>query len=118
MLRRSRLLLGACLTCVLAGAATAQPAAPTIPAATRAKLSSAIEADHDQAIARLREWIALPSINAEKLNRQEGAELMQRMLLDAGFDTARIIPTDGPPASSPASMPAHRPPWPSTSCMT
>jgi acetylornithine deacetylase/succinyl-diaminopimelate desuccinylase-like protein len=97
MPRRFHLLLGASLACFLAGAATAQPAAPTIPAATRAKLSSAIEADHDQAIARLREWIALPSINAEKLNRQEGAELMQRMLLDAGFDTARIIPTDGAP---------------------
>ncbi|HEX5693176.1 MAG TPA: M20/M25/M40 family metallo-hydrolase [Arenimonas sp.] len=69
----------------------------TIPAQTRATLSEAIAADHDQALARLREWIALPSINAEKLNRQEGAELMQRMLLDAGFDTARIIPTDGAP---------------------
>ncbi|KFL36895.1 hypothetical protein N788_12265 [Arenimonas donghaensis DSM 18148 = HO3-R19] len=68
-----------------------------MPAATRDALSEAIAADHDQALSRLREWIALPTINAEKLNRQEGAELMQRMLLDAGFDSARIIPTDGAP---------------------
>ena len=97
MLSRTLLLLGAGFACGWGGGAMAQAAEPTIPAATRSALASAIEADHDQALARLREWIALPSINAEKLNRQEGAELMQRMLLDAGFDSARIIPTDGAP---------------------
>lgn len=97
MLRRPLLCLATSLACVLAGVAAAQTATPTIPPATRTTLSNAINADHDQALKRLREWIALPSINAEKLNRQEGAELMQRMLIDAGFDTARIIPTDGAP---------------------
>jgi len=97
MLSRTLCLLGASLACTLVGVATAQTVPPTIPSDTRTLLGSAIAADHDQALSRLREWIALPSINAEKLNRQEGAELMQRMLLDAGFDTARIIPTDGAP---------------------
>lgn len=97
MLSRTFLLLGASLATALTGAAAAQDEAPLVPAATRAALAGAIEADHDQALARLREWIALPTINAEKLNRQEGAELMQRMLLEAGFDSARIIPTDGAP---------------------
>ncbi len=97
MLSKTLLLLGASLASGLTGAVTAQAASPVMPAATRAALNEAITADHDQALSRLREWIALPSINAEKLNRQEGAELMQRMLLDAGFDTARIIPTDGAP---------------------
>lgn len=97
MLSRTFLFLAASLAGGLAVAANTPTMAPVMPAATRAALGEAIEADHDQALARLREWIALPSINAEKLNRQEGAELMQRMLLDAGFDTARIIPTDGAP---------------------
>lgn len=97
MLRTTLLLLAGGLTSCFAGMAAAQSATPAIPAATRTALAAAIEADHDAALARLREWIALPSINAEQLNRQEGAELMQRILLDAGFDSARIIPTDGAP---------------------
>lgn len=97
MLSKTLLLLGAGLTSGLAAAATPHAAPPMMPAEARVALGRAIEADHDQALARLREWIALPSINAEKLNRQEGAALMQRMLLDAGFDSARIIPTDGAP---------------------
>jgi len=96
MLSRT-LLLAAMLSAGLAFAAAADETTPVMPASARATLGQAIEADHEQALARLREWIALPSINAEKLNRQEGAELMQRMLLDAGFDSARIIPTDGAP---------------------
>jgi acetylornithine deacetylase/succinyl-diaminopimelate desuccinylase-like protein len=97
MLSKTLCLLGASLACAWVGGATAQTVPPTMPSETRTVLGDAIAADHDQALRRLREWIALPSINAEKLNRQEGAELMQRMLLDAGFDTARIIPTDGAP---------------------
>jgi len=97
MLGRTLGLLGASLAWTLVGAAAAQTPASTMPPAARAAISEAITADHDQALARLREWIALPSINAEGLNLQQGAELMQRMLLDAGFDSARIIPTDGAP---------------------
>lgn len=96
-LSKTLLSLGLGLACVPFFATAAGAAPPVMPAETRATLSKAIAADHDEALSRLREWIALPSINAEKLNRQEGAELMQRMLLDAGFDTARIIPTDGAP---------------------
>ena len=97
MLSKPLLSLALGLACAPLSVSAAQAAPPVMPAETRATLSKAIAADHDQALARLREWIALPSINAEKLNRQEGAELMQRMLLDAGFDSARIIPTDGAP---------------------
>ena len=97
MLSKTFLLLAAGMATALAGAATARENAPLMPADTRTALAQAIEADHDAALARLREWIALPSINAEKLNREEGAALMQHMLLDAGFDSARIIPTDGAP---------------------
>jgi acetylornithine deacetylase/succinyl-diaminopimelate desuccinylase-like protein len=45
----------------------------------------------------LQEWIALPSIAAENLNPQEGAEYMARLATDAGFQHVEIIPTDGKP---------------------
>ena len=113
MLSKTLVFLGLGLASATSCVTTAHAAPPVMPAETRATLSEAIAADHDEALSRLREWIALPSINAEKLNRQEGAELMQRMLLDAGFDTARIIP-----AFSAGSMPARRRRWPCTSCTT
>ena len=97
MLSKTLVSLGLGLACATSFVTAAHAAPPVMPAETRAKLGKAIAADHDQALSRLREWIALPSINAEKLNRQEGAELMQHMLLDAGFDSARIISTDGAP---------------------
>ncbi|HEX6790329.1 MAG TPA: twin-arginine translocation pathway signal protein, partial [Candidatus Krumholzibacteria bacterium] len=52
---------------------------------------------HDEAVKRLQEWIALPSIAAENLNSNEGAERMAQLLKDAGFQSVSIIPTDGKP---------------------
>ncbi|MEO6873070.1 MAG: M20/M25/M40 family metallo-hydrolase, partial [Chthoniobacterales bacterium] len=52
---------------------------------------------HDAALKRLQDWIALPSIAAENLNYPAGAELMVKMLKDAGFQRAEIVPTDGKP---------------------
>jgi acetylornithine deacetylase/succinyl-diaminopimelate desuccinylase-like protein len=46
---------------------------------------------------RLREWIATPTIAAEKRGTPEGAEYMRRLLLDSGFQQAKIIPTSGVP---------------------
>ena len=57
-----------------------------------------IEKRHDEAIARLQEWIRQPSIAAENIGMQEGAELTKRLALDAGFQHAEIIPTKGHPA--------------------
>lgn len=96
MLSRTLCLIVAGMACAVASASPIEQAA-TMPVPVRQALKAAIEADHDDALARLRQWIALPSINAEKLNREEGAKLVQQMLLDAGFDSARIIPTDGAP---------------------
>ena len=45
----------------------------------------------------LRDWIALPTIAAEKRNTTEGAEYMRKLALHAGFQHAEIIPTDGVP---------------------
>ena len=50
------------------------------------------------AIERLRQWIALPTIANMGINHQEGAEYMRQLALDAGFQQARMIKTDGVPA--------------------
>jgi acetylornithine deacetylase/succinyl-diaminopimelate desuccinylase-like protein len=63
----------------------------------REKVAAAIRASHDQSIERLRKWIALPTIANMGMNHQEGAEYMRQLALDAGFQTARIVKTDGVP---------------------
>ncbi len=52
---------------------------------------------HDEAVKRLQDWIALPSIAAENRNYPAGAEYMARLALDAGFQQAAVINTDGKP---------------------
>ena len=62
-----------------------------------APVRAAITKNHDAALARLRRWIALPSIAAEGRNSQEGAQLMAELLREAGFQAAQIVQTDGKP---------------------
>jgi acetylornithine deacetylase/succinyl-diaminopimelate desuccinylase-like protein len=52
---------------------------------------------HDEALKRLQDWIALPSIAAEDRNYPAGAEYMAKLARDAGFQRADIINTDGKP---------------------
>jgi len=52
---------------------------------------------HDEAVRRLQEWIALPSIAAENRNYPAGAEHMAKLARDAGFQQATVINTDGKP---------------------
>src|SRR3954466_3609918 len=52
---------------------------------------------HGEAVERLQKWIALPSIAAEGLNSEEGAQRMIELLKDAGFQRAEKVPTDGKP---------------------
>src|SRR6266566_9473049 len=52
---------------------------------------------HDEAVKRLQDWIALPSIAAEDRNYPAGAEYMAKLARDAGFQQATIITTDGKP---------------------
>src|SRR5271167_1756349 len=58
---------------------------------------AAIEKQRPQAIRRLQNWIALPSIAAENRNMQEGVQLMIELLKEAGFQTAKVMPTAGQP---------------------
>jgi hypothetical protein len=61
------------------------------------KVVAAIKADHDASIERLRDWIKLPTIANMNINHREGAEYMRKLVLDAGFQQAKVIPTDGVP---------------------
>jgi acetylornithine deacetylase/succinyl-diaminopimelate desuccinylase-like protein len=74
------------------GSATAQ-----ISKSDRAKIQKAIETGHDATVKRLQDWIANPSIAAENRNMPGGADYMKKLALDAGFQHAEVIPTDGHP---------------------
>src|SRR5256714_3057216 len=83
-------------------AATAALAWPSAPPSTRraddlAPIFTEIEKRHDEAVARLQEWIRQPSIAAENRGMNEGCELTMRMLKEAGFDSGTKNPTDGQP---------------------
>ncbi len=56
-----------------------------------------MKASHAANLKRLQDWIALPTIAAEKRGTPEGAEHMRKLLLDAGFQQAKLVPTDGVP---------------------
>jgi acetylornithine deacetylase/succinyl-diaminopimelate desuccinylase-like protein len=60
-------------------------------------VKAAIEKQQPEALKRLQDWIALPSIAAENRNMKEGARHMADLLKEAGFQTATIMPTDGQP---------------------
>ncbi len=58
---------------------------------------AAIDKQQAEALKRLQSWIALPSIAAENRNMKEGAQMMVELLKDAGFQSAKVMPTDGQP---------------------
>ena len=63
----------------------------------RAQLEKAVKGAHADNLKRLQDWIANPTIAAEKVNVDKGAEYMRQLLLDAGFQQAKVIPTAGVP---------------------
>src|SRR5881409_4203791 len=62
-----------------------------------ADIRAEIAKRHDEAVKRLQEWIALPSIAAEDRGYPAGAEHMAKLARDAGFQQATVINTDGKP---------------------
>ena len=88
---------------LMAGAAALAPVSALIAggadAATpnRSALQRAVENGKEASVARIRDWIAHPTIAAERLNVPEGAQYMQQLARDAGFQTAEIVQTDGSP---------------------
>jgi acetylornithine deacetylase/succinyl-diaminopimelate desuccinylase-like protein len=58
---------------------------------------AAIDTQRAEAVKRLQNWIALPSIAAENRNMKEGCQMLMELLKDAGFQSAKMMPTDGQP---------------------
>jgi acetylornithine deacetylase/succinyl-diaminopimelate desuccinylase-like protein len=81
----------------LAMAMTLRGASPARAADEFADVKKEIAARHDEAVKRLQDWIALPSIAAESLNSAAGAERMAQLVRDAGFQTVTVVATDGKP---------------------
>jgi acetylornithine deacetylase/succinyl-diaminopimelate desuccinylase-like protein len=52
---------------------------------------------HDEAVKRLQDWIGQVSIAAENRGYPEGAQYMAKLALDAGFQNATVMDTDGKP---------------------
>jgi acetylornithine deacetylase/succinyl-diaminopimelate desuccinylase-like protein len=72
--------------------------APAVRAADEfADVHHEITARHGEAVKRLQDWIALPSIAAESLNSAAGAERMAQLAREAGFQKVTIVPTAGKP---------------------
>ncbi|MEO6227298.1 MAG: M20/M25/M40 family metallo-hydrolase [Thermomonas sp.] len=73
---------------------------PMLASAAEADLTAiqrTVVAQHDVAVKRLQDWIALPSIAAENRNSREGAEYMATLAHEAGFQKVEIVDTDGKP---------------------
>ena len=85
----------AAVAAALAASVAAVPASADTP--NRAELAAAVKAGHGATVKRLQDWIALPTIAAEKRNVNEGAAYMRQLALDAGFQQAKLVPTDGVP---------------------
>jgi acetylornithine deacetylase/succinyl-diaminopimelate desuccinylase-like protein len=89
MMRMNKLLGAVALVAV------AVPGAAQTP--QREVVQKVVAERHDATVKALQQWIALPTIAAEKRNVKEGADYMRRLALDAGFQQAKIIPTAGVP---------------------
>jgi acetylornithine deacetylase/succinyl-diaminopimelate desuccinylase-like protein len=98
--RRGLLMMAAAAGATLAMPRIMRAAAPAPDIKFGGDLSAvraAIEQQRAEAIKRLQNWIALPSIAAEDRNIKEGAQMMVDLLKDAGFQHTKIMPTDGKP---------------------
>ncbi|HYN16235.1 MAG TPA: M20/M25/M40 family metallo-hydrolase [Terriglobales bacterium] len=84
-------------TAAVGAAAMAFPRLARADAPDLQPIYTQIEKLHDEAVARLQEWIHQPSIAAENRGVAEGCELTMRMLRDAGFGEVAKVPTDGQP---------------------
>jgi len=89
---RRGLLTGAAAIAPMAMIAEAEAATPN-----RAAIARAVERQKDQTIAAIQEWIRNPTIAAEGVNVDGGAQYMAQLARDAGFQHVEVVPTDGVP---------------------
>lgn len=92
--RRTVLAAAAGAALLAPGAAQARPRRPGDREAIQRAAGQGLHAS----IERIREWIRLPTIAAERRNVEEGADHMARLASEAGFARVRKVPTGGIPA--------------------
>ena len=91
----SRIQLRVTTALAVAVASLATSAAAETP--NRGQFEQAVKSGHATNLKRLQDWIAQPTIAAEKTNVDKGADYMRQLLLDAGFQQAKVVQTDGVP---------------------
>ena len=80
-----------------AGAAFVAPGVALAQSGDMDAIRAAVAAGHDDTVKRLQEWIRHPTIAAEQLNVDSGADYMMRLARDAGFQKVEKVPTSGVP---------------------
>jgi acetylornithine deacetylase/succinyl-diaminopimelate desuccinylase-like protein len=91
---------GASRRVLLKGAALMAAMTPAVADArtpNRAAIQRTVRGIKEQTVAQIQDWIRNPSIAAENLNMQEGAEYMRRLAVNAGFTHTEIVQTSGHP---------------------
>ena len=91
---------GASRRALLKGAALMAAMTPAVADArtpNRAAIQRTVRGIKEQTVAQIQDWIRNPSIAAENLNMQEGAEYMRRLAVNAGFTHTEIVQTSGHP---------------------
>ncbi|HEX7074530.1 MAG TPA: M20/M25/M40 family metallo-hydrolase [Hyphomicrobiaceae bacterium] len=81
-----------------AAALSAPGAFAALDAGKRSAIKRAVEAGFEASLRRIQDWIRLPTVAAEGLNIEEGADYMARLAKEAGFSRVRKVPTGGSPA--------------------
>jgi len=60
-------------------------------------IKKAVDAGHGDSVKRIEDWIRLPTVAAEQLNIEEGADYMAKLASEAGFQKVRKVATGGSP---------------------
>ncbi len=61
-------------------------------------LRKAVDSGYDDSLLRIQDWMRLPTVAAEQINIEQGADYMVQLATDAGFQKVRKVATGGSPA--------------------
>jgi len=95
LLNRRSLIQGAIASAAMLSSASVLAARPRRDLGV---LRKAVDAGYDASLKRIEDWMRFPTVAAEQLNVEEGADYMARLASDAGFQKVRKVATGGIPA--------------------
>jgi acetylornithine deacetylase/succinyl-diaminopimelate desuccinylase-like protein len=84
----------------IASAATLSSAAAfaATPARELKSIKRAVDAGFEASLRRIEDWMRLPTVAAERLNVEQGADYMMQLASEVGFERLRKVATGGNPA--------------------